>query len=132
MKRGEKQNLVIFTQDHIYFYAATGYMNGSIKKVCDCDVKCGEEIEAWRDLNGSFNAGATTSDSMAEGYERERGRDGWDYVVDGYAQKARRFNDVDEQTYEGDSVGDSWESDGDFSVEELLPGTVSFGNECAD
>lgn len=131
LKQGERKNIAINTGKHVYLYAATGYMNGSVEDVFKVGgKKVNAEIKAWRDINGSGDTGATTFDSMAQSYGSLRGRNDWDNAANGYTEKAGRLDDVDEQARGGDPVGYLGESDGDFSEgEELIPGSLVYTDD---
>ena len=128
LKQGEHKNIIIFTDKHVYFYAATGYMNGSIEDTLKAgSKKANAEIKAWRDISGSSDTSTTTPDSMAQSYGSKRRRDGWDNDANGYIEEKGRADDVDEQAHESDAIGYNWESDGDFQEdEELIPGSYVY------
>ena len=131
LKQGERKNIIINTDKHVYFYAATGYMNGSIEDVLKVgSKKVNAKIKAWRDISGSSDANATTFDSWTQNYGSIRGRNGGYNAADGYAEETGRVDNVDDQAQGSNSVGYNWEGNGDFSEgEELIPGSLVYTDD---
>ncbi|MBQ6824858.1 MAG: hypothetical protein IJP27_09405 [Clostridia bacterium] len=136
LKQGERKNIVIFTATRVYFYAATGYMNGNIEEAHGLGKTTNAKIKAWMEVNDSVDTSGTTFDTWTQDYGSKRGRDGWDHVNNGHPGETGQIDDVDEQEQGSDAFRYSWESDGDFQEdfqieEELLPGSMFFDGERA-
>ncbi len=127
MRQGERKNVVIITDEHIYFYEATGYMNGSIVKRSRFTKKANAEIKKWSDYYGSIDTSTTTPYEMAKGYEGGKRRNDWDYVASQDSHSKGRNDEMVESSSESNSIGDTWESNGDFETDAgLIPGSLVY------
>ncbi len=129
MKHGERRNIGIITDKHIYFYEATGYMNGSIAKRSRLTKKANAEIKVWSDYYGSVDASTATFDSWLKDYGSQARRNDRNNVFDENGKTTRQVNNVDAATSRGNIVGDTWESTGDFGEdEELIIGSIVYND----
>ena len=120
MEDGTTKNVFVTTANHAYFVRATGYLKGDIERVIPI---LGNE-DLINDLRKEFRnvtyTSTETSDQMAEDYEMQRGRDGWDHAAAGHTGVSGRNDAVDVEASGSDTVGSAWESFGYNSWEELI------------
>ena len=134
IKKGTTRNIVISGGDTLYFFRATGYMNGSLegKSIINSgnNAKLSAKIKEY--VNGT-DTGTETLDQVAKAYEMQRGRDGWDLPVAGYSEVSGRNDDVDDEASGSDTFGSDWASFGYNTEEEFLEaiesGTVFVDDE---
>lgn len=117
---GGSKHITIVSGSTVYFFHATGYMNGRIERKARITSKNQARLRDLRKeyINGT-DTGRETFSQMAQGYEMQRGRDGWDYAAAGYTGVSGRNDDVDVETSGSDTFGPDWESLGYNSWEEL-------------
>ena len=117
---GGSKHLTIISGSTVYFFHATGYMNGSIEGKARITSKNQTRLRDLRKeyINGT-DTGRETFSQMAQGYEMQRGRDGWDHAAAGYTGVSGRNDDVDVETSGSDTFGPDWESLGYNSWDEL-------------
>ena len=126
IKEGETRHIAITTGSMVYFFNATGYMNGSIEKKVHITSKNQARLKTLRKeyINGT-DTGRETFSQMAQGYEMQRGRDGWDYDAAGYSGVSGRNDDVDVEASGSDTFGSYWDNYGYSSWEELREAVAS-------
>ena len=134
IKKGTTRNIVITGGDTLYFFRATGYMNGNIERSSTITSNNQARLIALRKeyLNGNYTSRETFS-QMAQGYEMQRGRDGWDYDAAGYTGVSGRNDDVDVEASGSDTFESDWAIFGYNTEEEFLEaiesGTVFVDDE---
>ena len=117
---GHIRKITIWGGDTVYFFAATGYMNGSIEKKLSITANNKAAINALRkEFRNVTYTSSETFDQMVEGYEMQRGRDGWDHAAAGYTGVSGSNDAVDVKEPDSDAFGSYWESLGYSSWEEV-------------
>ena len=118
---GGSKHITIVSGSTVYFFHATGYMNGNIEKKAHITSKNQARLRALRKeyINGTDTSGETFS-QMAQDYGMQHGRDGWDWPTAGHTGVSGRNDAVDVQASGSDTVGSDWESFGYNSWEELI------------
>ena len=118
---GRTRNIVITGGGTLYFFRATGYMNGSIEKNMPITSRNNAMLKILRKeyINVNFT-GTETLDQVAKAYEMQRGRDGWDYDAAGYTGVSGQNDGVDVEASGSDPFGSDWESFGYNTEEEFL------------
>ena len=118
---GTTRNIVISGGGTLYFFRATGYMNGSLEGkfgiASGNHAKLSAKIKEY--INGT-DTGTETLDQVAKAYEMQRGRDGWDLPSAGHTGVSGRNDDVDVETSGSNTFGSDWESFGYNTEEEFL------------
>ena len=120
IEEGKIRHITITGGSMVYFFRAIGYMEGNIEKKARITSKNQARLKTLRKeyINGT-DTGRETFSQMAQGYEMQRGRDGWDYAATGYSGISGRNDDVDVEASGSDTFGSDWESLGYNSWEEL-------------
>ena len=117
---GKSRHIIISGAGQLYFFNATGYMNGHIEhKAVITSKNKGRISQLRKEYLNEIDTGRETPDQMAEDYEMQRGRDGWDYASTGYSREAGPNDAVDVEEFGSDTVGSDWENYGYSSWEEL-------------
>lgn len=118
---GGNKNIVITTSNSVYFFHATGYMNGNIDRKVLITNNNVALIKAMRkEYIYGTDTGAETPDKMAQSHEMQRGRNDWDNAPDGHTQEAGRLDAVAGEESESDAFGDSGDFFGYSRYEELI------------
>ena len=118
---GGSKHITIVSGSTMYFFHATGYMNGSIEKKARITSKNQARLIALRkEYTNVTYTGRETFSQMAEDYEMQRGRDGWDHAAAGHTGVSGRNDAVDVEASGSDTVGSDWASLGYNSWEELI------------
>ena len=118
---GGSKQITIVSGSTVYFFHATGYMNGNIERKVRITTKNQARLRDLRKeyINGTVTSGETL-DQMAQTYGMQHGRDGWDWPTAGHTGVSGRNDDVDVEASGSDTVGPYWESLGYNSWEELI------------
>ena len=118
---GQIRKITIWGGDTVYFFAATGYMNGNIEKKLSITENNKTAINALRKEFGNVTyTSAKTFDTWSQTVRSNRGRDGWDNVTSGYTGVSGRNDAVDDGESGSNSFGSDWESLGYNSWEEVI------------
>ena len=118
---GGSKHITIVSGSTMYFFHATGYMNGNIEKKARITSKNQARLIALRkEYTNVTYTSRETSSQMAKDYEMQRGRDGWDHDAAGHTGVSGPNDDVDVEASGSDTVGSAWESFGYNSWEELI------------
>ena len=118
---GQIRKITIWGGDTVYFFAATGYMNGNIEKKLSITENNKTAINELRKEFGNVAyTSAKTFDTWSQTVRSNRGRDGWDNATSGYAGVSGRNDAVDDGESGSDFFGSAWESLGYNSWEEVI------------
>ena len=118
---GGSKHITIVSGSTMYFFHATGYMNGSIEKKALITSKNQARLIALRkEYTNVTYTGRETFGQMAQIYEVQRGRDDWDNAVAGHTGVSGRNDDVDVEASGSNTFGSDWESFGYNTEEEFL------------
>ena len=119
IEEGKTRNIVINGEGTIYFFKATGYMNGSIeRKNGITDNNQALLMSMRKEYKNAFTR-TETLDQVAKAYELQRGRDGWYNAAAGNTGATGQNDDVDVEASGSDTFGSYWESFGFNSWEEF-------------
>ena len=127
---GGNKRIVITGGSTLYFFNATGYMNGNLEGKMALTDNNQPVVRTVRKeyLNGIYTdtyTGTETSDQMAQSFEVQRGRSGWDYATYEHPRKKRRPDDVAVEESDDDTFGDYWEILGYSTYEEFVEAVKS-------
>ena len=125
LKNGSAKNIMIFTENRVYFATATGYLTGNIEKVMSIS---GNE-EAVRKVIKEFKNGTygrpKAFDTWAENIRAKDERSNRNYAGAENGGAAERINALDGGEPGSDTVGYNWENLGYNSLEELIEAVES-------
>ena len=117
--KGKTRNIVITGENMVYFFNATGYMNGSIdRKVVITDNNQALLSSMRKEYQNAYTR-TETLDQVAKAHEMQRGRDGWDNAAAGHPGVSGQDDAVDGEESGSDTFGSAWESFGFNSWEEF-------------
>ena len=120
IEEGTVKHITIDGSSVVYFFEATGYMNGSIEKIVKITSKNLARMNKLRkEYTNGTDTGRETFDQMAQGYEMQRGRSGWYSVDSGNTEATGRNDDVDDEASGSNSFRSTWEIFGYSSWEEF-------------
>ena len=119
MEEGKTKNVFVTTANHAYFVKATGYLKGDIDRVIP--ILGNEDIinDMRKEFRNVTYTSTETLNQVAQTYEMQRGRDGWDYAAAGHTGVSGRNDDVDVEASGSNTFGSYWESLGYNSWEEV-------------
>lgn len=129
IKKNKPRRLMFAINDTVYFFTATGYMNGHMEKTRpilgneDMVAKTREVFKSGTDK------GTKASNSLAQSYRVQRGRNDWDNPHGGHARKAGRADGLHGgESRKSDPAGRFDEVGGDAEYEEI-PGSLIYDGE---
>ena len=120
LKDGETANIIVFTENDVYFVKADGYLQGSIETVLP--ILGNEDLidDMIKEFRNDTNTSTETLDTWAETVRSDTGRNDWDHAGYGHTGETRQADALDGGESESDSIGNYWNNYGYSSWEELL------------
>ena len=119
IEEGTTRNIVINGEGTVYFFKATGYMNGRIeRKKAITDNNQALLMHMRKEYKNAYTR-TETLDQVAKAHEMQRGRDGWDNAATGHPGVSGQDDAVDGEESGSDTFGSTWESFGYNSWEEF-------------
>ena len=125
LKDGETANIIVFTENDIYFVKASGYLKGDIETVLP--ILGNEPLveKTIKEFAHGIDESAEAFDTWAEIVRSAAGRDDWNRVGHGYSGEKGQTDALDDGEQGSDSFGHYRENYGYSSWEELIEAVES-------
>ena len=123
IKKNKPRRLMFAINDSVYFFTATGYMNGHMESTMP--ILGNEDMvrQIKEVFYGGVDEGAKVSDSLAEEYRMQRGGNDWDTPYGRHAGEKNSANGLYGEERRNERDGNAAESldetDGDFEEESV-------------
>ena len=125
LKDGETANIIVFTENDIYFVKASGYLKGDIETVLPILGNESLVEKTIKEFAHGIDESAEAFDTWAEIVRSTAGRDDWNRVGHGHAGKKGQTDALDDGEPGSDSFGHYRENYGYSSWEELIEAVES-------
>lgn len=121
LQDGQRENVLVYTKDHVYLVEATGYLSGNIEQVFSLDEDDMIMIrQVTKEFKNGINERTETFDTWSETLRHDFGSDDRGYGGDENTKTEIRTHDVDGGSSGSDSLGYNWESYGYSSYDEFV------------
>jgi len=121
LQDGQRENVLVYTKDHVYLVEAIGYLSGNIEQVFSLDEDDMTMIrQVTKEFKNGINERTETFDTWAETLRHDFGSDDRGYGGDENTKTEIRTHDVDGGSSGSDSLGYNWESYGYSSYDEFV------------
>ena len=125
LKDGETANIIVFTENDIYFVKASGYLKGDIDTVLPILGNESLVEKTIKEFAHGIDESAEAFDTWAEIVRSTAGRDDWNRVGHGHAGEKGQTDALDDGEPGSDSFGHYRENYGYSSWEELIEAVES-------